>query len=151
MKATRVLVVTFKPAVEDAWRSDLENHLDFDGWQYLSKSANSDPSQIDNNKPVVYFGSFQDLLGKDRSTGLIKPKNEWLHTINWDLVIFDEYHFGAWKDSAKELFEGEDSDEAKKELANEFGDVLNVFDEALEELSGTEADFLPISTIVFHD
>ncbi len=63
--AKRVLVLTFKPAVEDAWQSDLENHVDFDGWQYLSKSSGSDPTQIDRKQPVVYFGSFQDLLGHD--------------------------------------------------------------------------------------
>ncbi|MBW0151798.1 MAG: GIY-YIG nuclease family protein, partial [Phenylobacterium sp.] len=34
--AKRVLVVTFKPAVEDAWQTDLESHVDFEGWQYLS-------------------------------------------------------------------------------------------------------------------
>ena len=34
--ATRVLVLTFKPAVEDAWKVDLESHVDFDGWQYMS-------------------------------------------------------------------------------------------------------------------
>jgi hypothetical protein len=77
---------------------------------------------------------------------LIKAKNEWLHTTNWDLVIFDEYHFGAWRDSAKELFEGEDESEAKKEVANEYGQELDTFDEALEELGGSEDDFLPIST-----
>ena len=112
--AKRVLVVTFKPAVEDAWQTDLESHVDFDGWQYLSRSSGSDPTQIDAEKPVVYFGSFQDLLGRD-ATGNIKAKNEWLHAINWDLVVFDEYHFGAWRDTAKELFEGEDDAVAKKE------------------------------------
>ena len=40
--AIRVLVVTFKPAVEDAWQTDLESHVDFDGWQYLSRSSGSD-------------------------------------------------------------------------------------------------------------
>ncbi|QFY90552.1 GIY-YIG nuclease family protein [Magnetovirga frankeli] len=63
--ARRVLVVTFKPAVEDAWQTDLESHRDFDGWQYLSRSSGSDPTQIDSKNPVVYFGSFQDLLGRD--------------------------------------------------------------------------------------
>src|SRR5690606_916760 len=98
--AKRVLVVTFKPAVEDAWQTDLESHVDFDGWQYLSRSSGSDPTQIDPAKVVVYFGSFQDLLGKD-ANGNIKAKNEWLHVVNWDLVVFDEYHFGAWRDTAK--------------------------------------------------
>lgn len=27
----------------------------------------------------------------DRATGAIRAKNEWLHTTNWDLVVFDEY------------------------------------------------------------
>ena len=107
--AKRVLVLTFKPAVEDAWKTDLESHVDFDGWQYVSRSSGSDPTQIDQDKPVVFFGSFQDLLGRDRATGGIKARHEWLHLVNWDLVIFDEYHFGAWRDTAKELFEGEDA------------------------------------------
>jgi hypothetical protein len=105
--AKRVLVVTFKPAVEDAWQTELEAHVDFDGWQYLSRHSDRDPMQIDRRKPVVYFGSFQDLLGRDEA-GNIKPKNEWVHKVKWDLVVFDEYHFGAWRETAKELFEGED-------------------------------------------
>jgi hypothetical protein len=146
LNAKKVLVVTFKPAVEDAWQVDLESHVDFTGWQYFSKASSADPTSAKKNSPLVYFGSFQDLLGRDKATGLIKAKNEWLHTTNWDLVIFDEYHFGAWRDSAKELFEGEDESEAKKEVANEYGQELDTFDEALEELGGSEDDFLPIST-----
>jgi hypothetical protein len=146
LEAKKILVVTFKPAVEDAWQVDLESHVDFAGWQYFSKATGEDPTTAKKNAPLVYFGSFQDLLGKDKATGTIKAKNEWLHTTKWDLVIFDEYHFGAWRDSAKELFEGEDVNEAKKEVANEFGEELNVFDEALAELSGSETNFLPIST-----
>ena len=41
--AIRVLVVTFKPAVEDAWQTDLESHADFDGWRYLSRSSGRRP------------------------------------------------------------------------------------------------------------
>ncbi len=84
------------------------------GWQYLSRQAAVDPRTIDRSKPLVYFGSFQDLLGRD-DVGNIKSKNEWLHEINWDLVVFDEYHFGAWRETAKELFEGEEESVAKKE------------------------------------
>ena len=142
--AKRVLVVTFKPAVEDAWRTDLEAHVDFDGWQYLSRSSGRDPTQIDD-KPVVYFGSFQDLLGRE-STGAIKPKNEWLHLINWDLVVFDEYHFGAWRETAQELFEGEDDKVRKKEEKAEYGDGLNQVNVDIGELSESEAEFLPITT-----
>ena len=146
--AKRVLVVTFKPAVEDAWQTDLESHVDFDGWQYLSRSSGSDPTQIDRRKPVVYFSSFQDLLGRD-DAGNIKPKNEWLHTVNWDLVVFDEYHFGAWRDTAKELFEGEENTVALKETRLEYGRDLGDVNEDISELSAKEAEFLPITTSAY--
>src|SRR5262245_21659754 len=116
--AKRVLVVTFKPAVEDAWQTDLESHVDFDGWQYLSRNSDGDPTKNTRKRPLVYFGSFQDLLGRDL-VGNIKPKNEWLHKVKWDLVVFDEYHFGAWRETAKELFEGEE-DAGGKEVRLEY-------------------------------
>jgi hypothetical protein len=141
----KVLVVTFKPAVEDAWQNDLESHVDFEGWQYLSKATGTDPTTADKARPLVYFGSFQDLLGKDKA-GNIKAKNAWLHETNWDLVVFDEYHFGAWRDSAQELFEGEDDSEAKKETAAEYNSDLDVFNEELDELGESESEFLPITT-----
>jgi len=147
--ATKVLVVTFKPAVEDAWRTDLESHVDFDGWQYLSKNTpDKDPRKADKKRPLVYFGSFQDLLGKD-TNGNIKPKNEWVHTTAWDLVVFDEYHFGAWREGAKELFEGEEKGEAKKEEDIEYAKILDEFDEELDNLRRAEKEFLPIKTRAF--
>lgn len=141
--AKRVLVVTFKPAVEDAWQTDLESHTDFEGWQYLSKKSGSNPTQIAKDKPLVYFGSFQDLLGRDRATGAIKPRNEWLHAVNWDLVVFDEYHFGAWRDTAKELFEGEEETIAREATAAEYDNGLEKLN---DDLSGFSTEFLPITT-----
>ncbi len=133
-------------AVEDAWQSDIENHVETsDDWQYLSRNSGSDPTKIDDDKPVVYFGSFQDLLGRD-AAGNIKPKNEWLHTVNWDLVVFDEYHFGAWRETAKELFEGEEETVAKKEANLEYAAGLEDVNEDLSVLSERETDFLPITT-----
>ncbi len=145
LKAKRVLVVTFKPAVEDAWQTDLESHVDFDGWQYLSKSSGGDPTHIDRSKPVVYFGSCQDLLGRD-TAGNVKARNEWLHAVNWDLVVFDEYHFGAWRDTAKELFEGEDDAVAKEETKRQYTAALAEVNEDLAVLSQQETEFLPITT-----
>ena len=111
----KVLVLTFKPAVEDAWKEDLETHVDFKGWQFISKHADELSSQdIDTKKPLVCFGSFQDFLGKNTNTGGIKTKNEWVHATVWDCIIFDEYHFGAWRENAKDLF-GKDL-EAEKEI-----------------------------------
>lgn len=109
----RVLILTFKPAVESSWEEDLNSHLDFEGWQFVSRHTTLKGEDCNPKKPIVCFGSFQDYLGlKD---GMIKPKNEWVHTTNWDMVVFDEYHFGAWRDNAKDLFEKEDLD---KDMSN---------------------------------
>jgi hypothetical protein len=145
LNANWVLVVTFKPAVEDAWQTDLESHVDFDGWQYLSHQSDRDPTKVNYKKPVVYFGSFQDLLGRDEA-GNVKPKNEWLHKVKWDLVVFDEYHFGAWRETAKELFEGEDGAVANKEMKLEYAADLQDLNEDLAVLSEKETEFLPITT-----
>jgi hypothetical protein len=145
MGAKKVLVLTFKPAVEDAWRTDLLAHVDFEGWNYYSKQTGFDPDKIKKNEHFVYFGSFQDLLGKDKN-GIIKAKNKWVHETKWDLVVFDEYHFGAWRDNAKELFEGEDEDEAKKEIQIEYNPQLVEFNENIDNLAVEEAQFLPIKT-----
>lgn len=145
LNAKRILVLTFKPAVEDAWQTDLESHVDFEGWQYLSENAGRDLSNIDDAQPLVYFGSFQDLLGRDK-TGNIKSKNEWLHAINWDLVVFDEYHFGAWRDTAKELFEGEDDSIRRSADKAEYASELETVNDDLNVLTEAEVEFLPITT-----
>jgi len=126
MKWRKVLVLTFKPAVQSAWEDDLKCHIDFRGWQFISRNGLSYEDAA-KKKPFVCFGSFQDYLGKNSSTGGIKTKNEWVHTINWDCVIFDEYHYGAWRENAKELFEAED----KKEREFGEGEGLDYYDEEI--------------------
>ena len=140
----RVLVLTFKPAVESAWREDLLTHVDFDGWQFVSnKDAHDNHLNIDEqyanadkSKPIVVFGSFQDLLGTNENGG-IKAKNEFIHADHWDMVIFDEYHFGAWRENAKKLFENPDEEDAdfdvEKYQREEAGNAYN-------------ETFLPITT-----
>jgi hypothetical protein len=66
--------------------------------------------------------------------------------VKWDLVVFDEYHFGAWRETAKELFEGEEEAVAKREAKLEYAAGLEDVNEDLTELSENETEFLPITT-----
>lgn len=141
MEAKRVLVLTFKPAVQAAWRDDLMCHVDFEGWQFVTREG-LQFEEADPSRPIVCFGSFQDFMGRDKSTGGIKPRNEWVHLTEWDLVVFDEYHFGAWNENSKNLFVQEDEDE------------LNTTEEKTPTASETKAKdmvdydetYLPITT-----
>ena len=133
----RLLVMTFKPAVQSAWEEDLKTHVDFEGWQFVSSKNGLNPERIDWKRPVVCFGSFQDFLGKNKQTGGIKTRNEWVHLTNWDCVIFDEYHYGAWREKAKDLFESED----KKEIEFAQGEGLEYF-----EKGNFDEEIIPITT-----
>lgn len=142
MKWKRVLVLTFKPAVQNAWEEDLKSHVDFEGWQFISPNSLS-YEDADKNRPFVCFGSFQDYLGKNKSTGGIKTKNEWVHTTNWDCVILDEYHYGAWRENAKDLFEAEE----KRVQQDEEGEGLEYFSES--EMPITTGAYLYLSGTPF--
>ena len=132
----KILVLTFKPAVESAWQEDLNHHVDFKGWQFVSnKEAKFDAKKLDEQfdecdktKPIVVFGSFQDLLGTTAAGG-IKAKNEFIHATNWDIIVFDEYHFGAWRENAKNLFEKFDEEnddfDLEKYQKEEAGNAIN--------------------------
>lgn len=136
MDFKKILVLTFKPAVESAWQEDLARHVHFKGWQFVSnKEAKFDAKKLDEqydacdkSRPIVVFGSFQDLLGTN-DLGGIKAKNEFIHTTNWDIIVFDEYHFGAWRENAKNLFEKfdeEDNDfDLEKYQLEEAGNAIN--------------------------
>ena len=110
---TRVLVLTYKPAVEKAWRDDLESHDNFTGWRFKGKE-DFEPN-LDDQAPLVWFASFQDVLGQDEK-GQPKAKNEGLYLVNWDAVIIDEYHFGAWRDAARSIYLSDEGDKSEQDL-----------------------------------
>ena len=129
MNLSKILILTFKPAVLSAWEEDIQKHVDFEGWQFIGGTSDLTWEKADKSRPIVCFGSFQDYLGVNE-TGGIKEKNEWVHITNWDLVIFDEYHFGAWRENARKLFEAEDDDnydtiDIEKYAKDEEGNAIN--------------------------
>ena len=100
---TRMLVLSFKPAVASSWESDLKSHKDFKdaGWQYVDKTTPL--TSLDDTKPQVWFCSFQQLLHPNASA----ENKEFLdacRAILWDCTILDEYHFGSWNARSKALF-----------------------------------------------
>lgn len=132
----RLLVLTFKPAVRNAWETDLMNHTDFRGWQFISRDTPLTLDEADKTRPLVYFGSFQDLLGRNKAGG-IKARNEQIHLMNWDCVILDEYHYGAWRDKTKDLFADEEKEEANRAFDYYDEDMMPITTDAYLYLSGT--------------
>lgn len=141
MGLRKILVLTFKPVVESAWSEDALTHINFEGWQFISNARANDKgltidedfSRADMSRNIIVFGSFQDLLGKNHNGG-IKAKNKFIHDTEWDIIIFDEYHYGAWRDNAQKLFmKYDDEAEFNADLTQEADNALN-------------ESFLPIKT-----
>ncbi|MBR6375159.1 MAG: GIY-YIG nuclease family protein [Alloprevotella sp.] len=142
---TKVLVLTFKPAVKTAWEEDLLTHKDFDGWQFCQKQEDREFSYVNERKPFVCFASFQDVLGKN-AVGGIKATNEWIQTVEWDCIVLDEYHYGAWGKNAKSFYDKKDIALRKAEEMSEIisEDATNAKEVEARELYDEE--LMPLRT-----
>lgn len=98
LETKRVLVLTYKPAVDASWREDLETHVDFAGWHYYSAKDFSaeNPIKLKGTGVDILFTSFQDFNDFE------KVKWKYAKKYKYDLVVVDEMHYGSGTDRAKE-------------------------------------------------
>jgi len=142
---TKVLVLTFKPAVKTAWEEDLLTHKDFEGWQFCQKQEDREFNYVNERKPFVCFASFQDVLGKN-AVGGIKATNEWIKTIEWDCIVLDEYHYGAWGKNAKNFYDKKDP---ALKRAEEVGELITEDADSSREVEVREMydeELMPLRT-----
>ena len=142
---TKVLVLTFKPAVKTAWEEDLLTHKDYEGWQFCQKQEDREFNYVNEHKPFACFASFQDVLGKN-AVGGIKATNEWIQTVNWDCIVLDEYHYGAWGKNAKSFYDKKDPALKRAEEVSELisEDAYNTKEVEARELYDEE--LMPLRT-----
>ncbi|MTD46411.1 hypothetical protein GKE82_19495 [Conexibacter sp. W3-3-2] len=116
----RLLVLTYKPAVQSAWKDDLLGHVDFEGWHFVDRDTDPEVAAklADSPDPVVWFVSFQDLAGRT-ADGEVKDRHMPVHWAEWDCIAIDEYHFGAWRDTARDLYDPIDNVLAEQEEPDE--------------------------------
>ena len=142
---TRVLVLTFKPAVKTAWEEDLATHKDFEGWQFCQKQEDREFNYVNERKPFVCFASFQDVLGRN-AVGGIKATNEWIQTVDWDCIVLDEYHYGAWGKNAKSFYDKKDP---ALRRAEEVGEIITEDADNNKEVEAREMydeELMPLRT-----
>ncbi len=114
----KILILTFVPAVESSWRDDLD-HIEKDYRYYTDddlRRLEFNPATVDGS--YVMFLSLQNFLGKERNSPETKTRLKKLQAVDWDLVVLDEYHFGAWNDRTRRTFE--ESDKEMEEFDSEY-------------------------------
>ena len=100
LMATKVLIVTNRPAIANSWFDDYEKFIH--GYAFISEtsSLNNRPTitreqhiKIQASKPHFTFLSLQDLKGSKYFGGPY-DKLRWVADLEWDLLIIDEAHEG---------------------------------------------------------
>jgi type II restriction enzyme len=101
LKATKVLIVTNRPAIANSWFDDFEMFVD--GYAFISETSTLKNRAtltreqyilIRPIKPLITFLSLQDLKGS-RYFGGPYDKLRWVADLEWDLLIIDEAHEGV--------------------------------------------------------
>lgn len=117
----RILILTFIPAVESSWRDDL-SHIKKNYRYFTDENLRRDDFMLNFiQEPYVLFLSLQNYLGKEKNAE-VKAKIQQLQDIDWDLVILDEYHFGAWNQRTQGTLKVKE--EKSEDLENEYQDQL---------------------------
>lgn len=127
----KILILTFVPAVEKSWYDDL-SHIQKDYRYFTDANLRMSVFKLASMEdPYVLFLSLQNYLGKEKNkeeNEEAKKKIKQLTNINWDLVILDEYHFGAWNQRTQGTFETlEDLDKDYQNSLKHTKDVIKRF------------------------
>lgn len=124
--ANKILILTFIPAVESSWKDDL-SHIGSE-YKYFTDNNLKKPDfdLKSHDEPYVIFLSLQNYLGKDKNSNEVKAKIKKLQEVEFDVVVLDEYHFGAWNERTQDTFEDLDKDYQKnlkdtKDVISKFG------------------------------
>ena len=140
----RILILTFIPAVESSWRDDLR-HIKKNYRYFTDDNLRRNDFMLSFIRdPYVLFLSLQNYLGKEKNAD-VKTKIRQLQNIDWDLVVLDEYHFGAWNQRTQGTLrvkeeKSEDIDNKYQEQLKKVGDVIKKFNIKAKKticLSGT--------------
>ena len=126
----KILILTFIPAVESSWREDLLHIRK--KYRYFTDDNLRRTDFVLNfiNEPYVMFLSLQNYLGKDKNQD-VKEKIVQLQGVDWDLVILDEYHFGAWNQRTQGTIKIKE--EASEDLEENYQKVLSKTKNILEK------------------
>ena len=140
----RILILTFIPAVESSWRDDL-SHIEKKYRYFTDENLKRSDFMLNFiQEPYVLFLSLQNYLGKEKNAE-VKAKIQQLQDIDWDLVILDEYHFGAWNQRTQGTLKvkeekSEDLENAYQNQLKQSGDIIKKFNIKTKQticLSGT--------------
>lgn len=160
-KYKKVLVVSAKADVVDEWKKTVEMPECFKDYAFLrDNNFKENPNIIEdvlnhnvqdeyllNKSCVVAFLTLQNISGKDSSGNNIKKKLEKVMNTEFDMIIIDETHFGAWSEVYGKSLSSEEDKKFVQEQIDENKKFIDAYNNKLHakvklHLSGTPYNLL---------
>ena len=117
LKANRILIVTWRPSdIVDEWRKTIDEFAEFSKYKFVEIKK---VSKLPHLEQAIYFTSFQLFMQQNKNK---TQKIEQLLNIYFDVVLFDEAHFGGLSTNTQEALETKLSED---EIRKSYGIVAN--------------------------
>jgi len=94
MGLKKVLILTYKPQVKESWSECIKEHVHFKDYSWHNAEDGAPTPESDSS---VTFCTMQQMLHKKGG-----KKVSYLFEQNWDMVIFDEEHYGSKTNNSEE-------------------------------------------------
>lgn len=151
IEAKKVLIVSAKADVAGEWQKTIETPKCFKGYKFLTDKDLAKGTKISDvlteadDSKVAVFLTLQNLAGKTEDGADIKSRLKQIFNTEFDLIIVDETHYGAWANSYGEPLKDADEDVIKEERKEyrQFGkQVARLHTKQKLHLSGTPYNLL---------
>lgn len=118
--AKKVLIVSAKADVATEWKATVEKPECFKDYCFLVDTdfvndKDAIQKSLNSGKSVAVFLTLQNLTGRDKDNNNIKNKLTEVFATEYDLIIVDETHFGAWAKTYGSALKSEEDSQAIKE------------------------------------
>lgn len=150
-KLRKVLIVSAKADVVGEWQKTIETPTCFKGYKFICDNDFKDNFNIEDylsenaDNKVAVFLTLQNLCGKDAEGKDIKKRLKQVYNTEFDLLIVDETHYGAWAHEYGKPIKDADEDviaEERKEFDKFKNKVQTIKATQQLHLSGTPYNLL---------
>ena len=122
--AKKVLIVSAKADVATEWKATVEKPKCFEGYRFLVdrdfvEDQDAISKTLNEGKRAAVFLTLQNLSGKDKDGKSIKKKLTRVFETEYDLIIVDETHFGAWAKKYGSSLKDDDIEEDAKSIIDD--------------------------------
>jgi superfamily II DNA or RNA helicase len=125
----KVLIISHFPSTKNQWQDELLNHVEFSNYNEFILLDNN--RKIEASKLEEYSVTYTSL----QKLKAMNENDNWIYMVDWDLIVFDEIHYGEKTDIVKDIL-------SRINYKNELGLSATPFDKLKEDVLTTDQQYV---------